>query len=119
MVADRFGTNVVPLVPVLIGFMNETNATLTGYVAVTLGRMHLEPDLAVPALLSGLQHQNGEVRFAAASALSEFGQLARSAVPVLSNASKTDPYPFVREAAHRALVRIAPEVLETNRVDHF
>jgi hypothetical protein len=103
------GTNARPAVPILIGYLRATNM-LAACAATSLGMLRQEPQLVVQALISALLDSRPEVRCAAAHALEQFGDQARSAQPaLLSLLNDTDDR--TRHVATNALRKIAPEAL--------
>jgi HEAT repeat protein len=116
--ASEFRTNAGPAVPILVSCMQDKDVELAAQAAITLGELGLDPQISVPALVRGLEHADFKVRIASLECLGVFGRDAQIAVPALSRAF-SDPEPFVREVATNAMRRVAPEVLATNRVDHF
>jgi RNA polymerase sigma factor (sigma-70 family) len=72
---------------------------------IMLGNLHREPDVAVPALIQGLQSNDVYVRQNSAAVLARFGGQAKSAVPALTKALG-DSDPNVRLWARKALNRI-------------
>jgi HEAT repeat protein len=83
--AARFQTHDdgAPFVPSLVKLMHEEDAVLVLEAARTLGKLNLEAGLAVPALASGLEHADPQVRRVSAEALELFGREAQSAIPAL------------------------------------
>ena len=75
---------------------------------ITLGKLHREPDLAVPALVQSLQSADIYVRQNSAHSLGEFGNRARPAAPALLKALE-DSDVQVRKQAAAALKRIESE----------
>jgi hypothetical protein len=70
-----------------------------------------EPDLVVPTLTTWLTNSNPDIRWSSAHWLSQYGQVATSAVPALVITLK-DTDPVVRQAAEDALFEIDPAALE-------
>jgi HEAT repeat protein len=103
------GTNARPAVPILIGYLRATNM-LAACAATSLGMLRQEPHLVVPALTQALHDPRPEIRCAAAHALEQFGDQARSAQPaLLSLLNDTDDR--TRYVATNALRNIAPKAL--------
>jgi HEAT repeat protein len=75
-----------------------------------LGKIGLEPQLVVPALMRALEDRRGSVRQDAAFALGNYGDAARPAVPGLQ-ALLGDEMPLVQRAARETLQAIAPAAL--------
>jgi len=103
------GTNALPAVPILIGYLQETNA-LAKCAAESLGKLQQEPRVVVPALVNALQDCRSEVREAAVFALGEFGSQADSAVPALVKLLD-DTDERLRQMVTNALYIIAPGVI--------
>lgn len=101
-------TNAGPAVPSLVAYLRATNA-LAEYAVLRLGQLQQEPGVVVPALISALQDSRPEIRYAAARALQQFGDQARSAAPALVNLM-TDPESDVSEGATNAVRAIVPEL---------
>jgi HEAT repeat protein len=57
--------------------------------ASLLGALKLEPDISVPALIKGMEDTNISVAGECALALGQFGNQAKSAIPVLTKASSS------------------------------
>jgi HEAT repeat protein len=72
----------------------------------SLGRIHSNPDVVIPLLVSCLT--NDDSNEAAAYALANFGSVAREAFPKLVPLLKNGD-PHVRSAARTALKKIDPE----------
>ena len=102
------GTNAHPAVVLLIRCLDEPS--LAFVAADTLGRLHLESDITVPALVEGTRFTDRDMRIRAVSGLEEFGPAARAAVPELTRLL-SDPDAAVRYTTTNALENIAPEVL--------
>jgi hypothetical protein len=79
--------------------------------AKTLGRLHLESDITVPALIECTRSTNQGTRMQGVFGLEEFAPDARAAVPELTKLL-SDPDFSVRCEATNALRLIAPEVLQ-------
>jgi hypothetical protein len=103
----NMGTNSRPLVPILINALQDTNWFTAMIAAKTLGDLKFDPDLVVPALTKCLRDPRYELRMEVPLALMRFGELARSALPSLSNALN-DPNPDVRANSARAIGQIVP-----------
>lgn len=109
------GPDAKRAVPLLIRGLAETN-TFHGEVeapeaANALGKIHSEPQLAVPALIKCLGNQNPIMRWEAAGALGNFGAEAKSAVPALLKLLN-DSVPYVSRAARGSLDDIEPGAAE-------
>lgn len=99
---EALGPNARPMIPLLVQYLDHTNAVTAGACAGMLGHLRLEPDLVVPALLRKLSDPRGTVSNQAASALADFG---RPALTQITNAL-SDPDPVVRQNATNAIARI-------------
>jgi HEAT repeat protein len=102
----RFGTNAEPAIPLLIAALRSTNTDLYWQAVRSLGRIHRQPELCVPVLISVLQSNSycGDVL----GALREFGSTAKPAVPhILQLFKRTDEYGRIQ--ATNALLWIDPE----------
>jgi hypothetical protein len=109
-------TNLSPFVPLLAKC--ATDDFLIAHNALeTLGKLRLEPMVAVPVLTNALGSRRYFMRLRAAEAIGQFGEEGHLAVPALK-ASLNDPESVVREAVTNALRAVAPEVL-TNGVREF
>jgi HEAT repeat protein len=73
--------------------------------AITLGKLQRAPDLAIPALIQGLQNADNYVRQNSAAALGEFGVQATPALDALAKALE-DSDTNVRRHAFSAIARI-------------
>jgi hypothetical protein len=107
------GTNAHPAVVLLIQCLQ--NPGLAKDAAGTLGRLHLESDIAVSALIECTRSANRGMRVQGVSGLEEFGPEARAAVPQLTKLL-SDPEGIVRDATTNALHAIAPEALQQSSV---
>jgi HEAT repeat protein len=83
----------------------STNSDTDNEAVVALGDIHLEPEVAVPALIQCLQSSKAYVRANAAVALGRFGSQARPAMAALQRALD-DSDDSVRRQATTALKRI-------------
>lgn len=104
------GTNAHPAVLFFIRCLEDPEFAVGA--ADILGRLGLENDISVPALVGCLQSTNSSLREWGAISLGRFGQTARTAVPDLLKAL-ADSEADVRDEATNALRKIAPEVLHT------
>ena len=75
------GTNARSAIPFLLKSVAEDDDFVAGPAAHSLGRLKLEPELAVPVLIDALRHR--PLQEEAAAALGNFGDAARPAVPLL------------------------------------
>jgi len=92
--------------PDLIKALKGKDAAIRGAAITSLGKIHSEPETVIPLLIPYLEDDNLDV--AAASALAEFGSLAKSAVPKLLpllHAKDDDD----QAAAREALLKIDPD----------
>jgi HEAT repeat protein len=103
------GSNALPAIPLLVDCTTSTNRDLAWRAMRALGRLQLEPDRVVPALITQLNYPDYN-RIAAVWALRRYGSNAMSAVPFLLQRI-SDPDEGVRMAVTNALMKIAPEVL--------
>jgi hypothetical protein len=110
-VLGDFGTNSSAVV-LLANCLGE-NPLVAEEAAAALGKLHLEPAIAVPALVKAAENGPIAIREQAISSLGRFGTNARPAVDVLTNFF-TDPEPLIRETTTNTLEVIAPETLDTN-----
>ncbi len=83
----------------------STNSNTANNAIIMLGELHREPDLAIPALVQGLQSNESYIRNNSAAALGRFGILAKPAVAALTKALG-DSDQKVRLQATAALKRI-------------
>jgi HEAT repeat protein len=101
-------TNLTPIVPLLA--QCATDDFLIAHNALeTLGKLRLEPMVAVPVLTNALRNRHYFMRLRAAEGIGQFGDAGYLAVPALK-ASLNDPEPVVREAVTNALKAVAPEL---------
>ena len=91
-----------PLIPLLVQYLDHTNATIAIASAKTLGNLRSEPDLAIPALMGKLGDTRVAVSNQVVLALADFGP------PALNQLKKglSDPDPLVRQNATNAIARI-------------
>jgi HEAT repeats/PBS lyase HEAT-like repeat len=109
-------TNLTPIVPLLAKC--ATDDFLIAHNAVeTLGKLRLEPMVAVPVLTNALGNRHYFMRLRAAEASGQFGEEGYVAVPALA-VSLNDPESVVREAVTNALRSVAPQLF-TNEVKDF
>jgi HEAT repeat protein/Tfp pilus assembly protein PilF len=98
-------SNVVPLLA------NREGRDVINAAGI-LGQIHLEPNLAVPALGRALDHPDSEVRGKVVEALANFGPDAKPAVPALVEAlTRTVQTDLQKEIAH-TLGEIGPAAKE-------
>jgi HEAT repeat protein len=104
------GTNAEPLIPVLLGALQQTNTDIQERAIEVLGKVHARPESCVAAITPFLQSTNNHVREASVDALLAFGTAARQGAVVSELIrSLNDPDGFVRTQAAKALRRIDPE----------
>lgn len=105
------GTNSVEVFPVLIRLLDDPADEVCSGAAEMLGRIRLQPDLCVPALIHCLSsNPNPMARAAAAQSLGRFGSDALPAVSSL-RAALSNENNYVQRQAKETLFEIAPEVL--------
>ena len=102
------GTNAHPAIVFLIQCLGEED--LAPAAADGLGRLHLESDISVPALVECTHSTRPLMRIWGAVSLGKFGACARSAMPDLIKLMD-DPDATVRPEATNATQKIAPETL--------
>lgn len=99
-------TDERPGIVALIRCLDEP--PLANSAALTLGTLHLEGEISVPALIGCARSTNATLRITAVTSLGEFGRDARPAVPDLTKLLG-DPDAALRQAATNALERIAAD----------
>ena len=97
------------VVTMLIKVLEEKDRDLSDLAALSLGKLAIEADLAVPALLKSMQDSNKRVQYTAVQALGKFGADAAPAVPALLKALDDK---YIRVAAAGALGRIGAPAQE-------
>jgi HEAT repeat protein len=104
------GTNAEPLIPVLLGVLQQTNVNIQNRGIEVLGKIHAHPETCIPAITPFLQSTNNRTREVSIDALRAFGGAAKQEV-VLAEIIRclNDPEGFVRTRATNALQRIDPE----------
>lgn len=102
------GPGAKAAIPALIRGMTNQDEDVRCSLLLTLARIHEEPALVVPEIISALHDTNSVIRMQAASALEDYAAHARSAVPVLLELVQ-DENPHVRCNAVFALDKIHPE----------
>jgi hypothetical protein len=107
------GTNMHPAIVLLIQCLHDSDLALSA--ADILGRLHLESDISVPALIECIHSPYPDRRTCGATSLGKFGQDARASVPRLTKLLN-DPSAAVRAEARNALQLIAPEALQQSSV---
>jgi HEAT repeat protein len=93
------------VVPLLLGGLEDPEASVRAVAATYLGIIHESAATAVPALVEMLTDEDSEVRSAAAEALGSFGPAAESAIPALRKAAGDRDENVAREAG-LALVKL-------------
>jgi hypothetical protein len=105
------GTNAIPVLPVLTQTLNDNDEKVARWAIMTLGKLKIQPEIAVPALIASMKDSRVNVRGPAAAYLAMFGTDAKPAVPELlylfNNGTSTD-----RVNASNALFQIDPEALK-------
>jgi hypothetical protein len=100
-------------VPTLIGYLADSEPSVSMSAARVLGNWSLDLTNAVPALVRTLEHSNWSVRASAASALGNIGKPAASAAMSLARYLQ-DPELTVRREVTNALRMIGrPEFLDS------
>ena len=106
------GTNAEPVIPVLLGVLQQTNTSIRiqrGAIQV-LALVHARPESCIPAITPFLLSTNSVLRHDSLRALSAFGSAARKQGSVSEIVRcLNDPDAFVRTLATNALLRIDPE----------
>lgn len=97
------------VVAMLIKVLEEDDQDLSDLAALSLGKLAIEAELAVPALLKSMQDADERVQYAAVQALGKFGADAAPAVPALLKALDDKS---IRVAAAGALGRIGAPAQE-------
>src|SRR5262249_35589634 len=100
-----FRTNASPAVPVLIQCLNDTDPHMVFEAAWSLGMIHLEPAVSVPALTKLLGHSSAIGRLQAARAPGHFRSEAVAALPHMEKLL-TDPDQRVRTDAAASIIRL-------------
>jgi len=108
-----FGANAATAIPELIRCAKSEDFARGGAIEA-LGKIHSEPSVVVPFLMVCLDDPDEDIKIHATEALTEFGPLAKPAVPklipLLKFHSKELPY-----LTRKALEAIEPGALSTNR----
>ena len=111
----HLGTNARPVLPLLIHYLSDDNGCDSASAARVLGRLRIEPDRVVPALVKALGSADLSTREFSATALAEYGSLARSAIPDLVNILNGGD-PTLQGIATRVLSAIDPPTLTTTEL---
>ena len=106
----HLGTSARPVLPLLIHYLSDDNGYDSASAARVLGRLRIEPDRVVPALVKALGSTDLSTREFSATALAEYGPLARSAIPDLMNILNGSD-PTLQGIATRVLSAIDPPTL--------
>jgi HEAT repeat protein len=101
----NLGTNARPLIPLLLSYLDHTNALTASFCAYMLCQLRLEPDVVVPALTRKLKDPRDNVRLQVSRSLGNFKFLASPALPELTNAL-SDPDALVQLNATNAIAII-------------
>jgi len=107
----EFGPPAQAAVPALLKALQGPDPAVRGPAAISLGRIHGNPDVIIPLLIGHLDED--DLKQSAAEALGEYGSLAKSAIPKLilvSNVLDKD----LRHAIATALQKIDPEAAARN-----
>jgi len=114
-IAD-FGDQAKPIVPALVRSLEDPDLNTRVITISTLANLQTDPDSVVPALTRTLNEDPDKfVRTDAAMAIGDFGEQAKSAIPALVNARKSQAADG--QAITRALRKIDPQsMVETG--DH-
>jgi hypothetical protein len=111
-------------IPSLLRDLTSTNHDLGGCCGRALGKMHAQPEIAVPILIKLLHHSSASVRLLAMESLELYGADGKAAIPALIEILKApdpvrpqprvgeldlDDYMNEKESADEALKAIDPE----------
>ena len=99
------GDRAAPAVPYLASALSHKDRKVVYNAAFALSRMGPAAADAAPELKAALTHSDKFVRRYSADALGAGGRAARGSLEALGKL-KSDPDPYVRGAAHRAITRI-------------
>ena len=114
--AWRWTTNVSPeACPLVAQYLHAKSETLVINAAASLSYVKGRPDVCVPALIEALSNTDAHCRMLVMDALGDYGEAARTAVPMLRRLCE-DQDPSVGVWATNALSHIAPEVLTNGLV---
>jgi len=112
-VLAEFGTNARAVIPALCRGVASTNNTAVFGSAIALGRIHCDPEVALPALINALNHVSWPFNNIIIGAIGNFEGEAKPAVPALRKYLQ-DPNSWVRYRVLESLDRILPpEELDT------
>lgn len=104
-VLKGWGPNAAPLIPVLLQNLASSNNNVVISSIRTLGALRINPHRTIPALVTTTSHPLDSIRFAAVTALSNFGPEASNSVPAL-NKLLSDPNEHVRTNAAATINQI-------------
>lgn len=110
---DDFGRDSGQVARALAQSLKDPDPRVGVEAARSLGKLKMEPQVTVSALVKHLQLHDPMLTFLSARVLAEYGQAARPAVPELLR-SLNHQHADVRQAAADALLKIAPETLENS-----
>lgn len=81
----NIGPDAKAAVPLLLPYVNSTSRIVAWDTTVNLGRIHMEPALVVPAIVTNLTATNISMRYRGTTiaALGKFGEHAKAAVPFI------------------------------------
>jgi HEAT repeat protein len=118
----QFGPAAKAAIPLLVQALQSPSLEVRGFAVDALGRIGLEPQTVVPAILAEVDLPKDHINYAplapfrrlAARALGRFGPDAKAAVPVLAKALQNED-PLYRVPAALALWKIAkhPQAVPT------
>lgn len=107
---NKFGERAAPLIPQLIGALQDSNEIVRSNSANTLGLLGFKSEPVVSALIQALNDENPGVRSSAAGALGRLGPEANKAIPFLLEIFNSNQAMWMRSAAAKALVGIDPAI---------
>ena len=113
--STNLGSNRVPTLMFLAQAVSDTNREVARSATGGLRNFTDHGDIAIPPLVNSLASSDSGQRLEAVLSLAAFGKEAHAGVPALV-AALNDPDKIIRQEATNALIKIAPEVLETNGV---
>jgi len=111
----NIGPEAKGAIPALIRLLDDTNRIDRWNATVTMGKIHMIPQLAVPALMEKLTETN-DILFTTISAIGKFGEHARPAIPALMQFQHHDK-DLVRLEATNAINKILRAVGATKRAE--
>jgi len=114
MELGEFGPAAKAAIPALVQVLNAHDDFVLENAIAALGKIHGQPEVVVPLLMTYLD--DDDLNDNAAEALGNFGSLARAAVPKLILLLK-NPDPELREAVVEALKQIDPEAYAKAKKD--